>query len=258
MPTRYRAQLDHIRFNWTSDAIQAAVRADSDKILELLNFASEYGDLPATQEAKKAFHDAKEGLLREITGTLSYALALHTDGGLQAAGKMRDTLWAILKDPQLILTRNIEPGALSLIAQEYQRADEPAGTHWYDITGDPLGLAPTPDAIHKAVERALDQVKTGATDGCPPKLLPAVLAKRLGEIFLRFNACIGRSSEFISAERQTDKGPFLEFLKPLVMIVNEQLQARGEMPISAARVARIASELRNVPKPPRRREHSKV
>ena len=78
----------------------------------------------------------RASLFDEIVGILAWAAATQMDAGFKAANKLIATVNAVRRDPSVILTRNVEPEALSVIASKYQRANEPPGTYWYDIYQD--------------------------------------------------------------------------------------------------------------------------
>jgi hypothetical protein len=248
--------LDWVRFAVLLDAF---VDANRDEILRCLNFESEYGPCELKGYDKIRFQE-EENVLREIKGVLFLAAAVYVDAGIQAPNKMVATLKAIRKNPTLVLERNIEPGALGELAKHYRRAEEPLGTHFYDITGDcsdQFRQIPARLRIQAAVDRAIAALQACATSGRPPAYVDQLLARGLGPIFLRFNEHIGRQSIFIGTKTVNDKeimvqaegGPFLEFLQLILQPLNSHL---NDLPaplsrkwVSAASVARIASDRAN-------------
>src|ERR1019366_9618678 len=108
MPTKYKAQLDHIGFDWTKNAelILQSLMARKDLILAKAGFS---GD-----------HAAHISFIGDICGILSWAAAVQMDGGFKAANKVISTLKAVEMDPSTINSRNVEPEALGMIASQYQ------------------------------------------------------------------------------------------------------------------------------------------
>jgi hypothetical protein len=123
-PTKYKAQLDHVGFDWTKDAelIRQSLMARKDRILAKAGFN---GD-----------HAALISFIEDICGILSWAAAVQMDGGFKAANKIIATLEAVEKDPSIINTGNVEPEAKGMIASQYQLADETPGTYGFDVYQD--------------------------------------------------------------------------------------------------------------------------
>lgn len=72
-------------------------------------------------------------LLSELAGLLVIAATIRLDAGYKAPTKLLATLTAIRENPKLVLSDTIEPEARGVLAAAYQRANEPAGTFWFDI-----------------------------------------------------------------------------------------------------------------------------
>src|SRR5665213_1794475 len=107
MPTKYKAQLDHVGFDWTRDAelIRQSLMMRKDQILPEAGFRED-------QAALISFID-------DICGILSWAAAVQMEGGFKAANKIISTLEAVEKNPSSISAGNVEPEALGMIASQY-------------------------------------------------------------------------------------------------------------------------------------------
>ena len=117
------------------------------------------------------------------------------------------------KDPSVIVTRNVEPEALSVIASKYQRANEPPGTHWYDIYQDENAIEIDLQQVAVRREQASLQLASREEErGVPETSVLEILAD-LREIFERYNAGSGRHSVLTSVDgkfKQEEAGPFLD------------------------------------------------
>ena len=166
------------------------------------------------------------------------------DAGFKAANKVIATVDAVREDPSVIVTRKVEPEALSVIASKYQRANEPPGTYWYDIYQDENAVEIDFQQVADAARQASLQLASGEEKGASPELVLEILAS-LREIFERYNACSGRHSVLTWVDgkiKQEEAGPFLTFLKIVIAPLNEFLAglpaSYGAMPISAAQIMR--------------------
>ncbi|WP_213284812.1 hypothetical protein [Bradyrhizobium sp. sGM-13] len=248
MSVKYEPELDHVSFDWSSDAatIEADLFGRRVQILSKVGFYLEYGtpDEPGYIGDLASIH-----LIREIAGILARAAAIAVDGGFKASHRLIATLRAVEQDPSLVGSRRVEPEALGSFAQSYQRADEPPGTFWFDVTEPWTPVRPTAAQIRIAAKEAMRRLKGEARRGRRKKLMVEHLAFELRGIFLRFNPRIKRHS-VQSADRngrpkQVEAGPFIEFLEEVIAPLNDYLRSLpnhyGERgPLSAAYIARIA------------------
>ena len=247
MPTKYRASLDHVGFDWSKDpeTIQRKLLERGDLVVARLGFIEKggcacYADASSTLVLKTE----RTALFDEIVGILAWAAAVRIDAGFKAANKTIATVDAVEKDPLVIATRNVEPEALSVIASKYQRADEPPGTYWYDIYQDENAIGIDLQQAGRAAEQASLDLRTDRKKGRPRESELEILAG-LREIFERYNAGAGRHSVLTSADgkfKQEEAGPFLTFLKIVIAPLNEFLAglpaSHGPKPISAAQIMR--------------------
>ena len=139
MPTKYRASLDHVGFDWSKDleTIRAKLLERGDFCSRKLGFVETRGcSCHSDASGALSVKTERNSLFDEIAGILALAAAVKMDAGFKAANKVIATVDAVENDPSVIGTRKVEPEALSVIATKYRRADEPPGTHWYDIYQD--------------------------------------------------------------------------------------------------------------------------
>ena len=239
MPTKYKAQLDHVGFDWTKDAelILQNLMARKDQIVKKAAFR---GD-----------HAALISFIGDICGILSWAAAVQMDGGFKAANKIISTLKAVEMDPSTINSRNVEPEALGMIASQYQRADETPGTFGFDVYQDEGAHELDLQQVRRAALLAILVLQTEVTKGRPKKILLDVLGEKLCDLFLRYNDVATRHSIASDGNvAQMEAGPYFEFCKTVIAPLNEFFaslpQSYDAKPISAAQVARKSAELRLV------------
>lgn len=221
MPTKYRPQLDHVGYDWTSDQFYQSLRRS--RILEKLGFYN------AHQTARAAVREAavKEPL-RELSGALDLAAAIRMDAGFKAPNKIIATLTAIHNNPTLILDQSIEPEALGVLALHYQRRDEAPGTFWPDIYGEVEGSPPDLQQVRASAAAAILAMKAEARPGRPADVERVMLARKGREIFLRYNPTVTRHSVVSVMKHkggkskffQVEGGPFLEFLEEWLAPLN--------------------------------------
>lgn len=251
MSARYEPQLNHIGFDWNRDygVIRGRLLDREKSILTKLGFYREYGTL---DDPKFTGHVASMELLDELSGILAKCATIIMDAGWKAPHQIIATTNAVEKDPTVLLTRAVEPEALGSLGAAYQRADEPRGTFWFDITEGHLTGVPSLDQIREAATFAKARLKREASRGRRKKIGHAFLAAELGFIFLRFNEQISRHSVRTvrnGVDIQEDGGPFIEFLREVLASLNEFLRELpdyyGERgPISESYLARLFASTR--------------
>jgi hypothetical protein len=246
MPTKYKPQLDHVGFDWfnQSDQFHQDLLANEPKILEKLGYGNEYA-----RPWQEVVHSEARDLMRELSGAISLAAAIRMDAGFKAPNKLISTLEAVKKDPSLILTRQLEPEALGMLASHYQRANERPGTFWWDV--DRQENAPLPDLerVRQAASNAIIALKSEARPGRLPDEATKVVALKAREIYLGYNLSVTRhsvASVSHGKDCQVDAGPFFEFLELLLAPLNRFLKSLPKHYcaglISPAYVARMAVE----------------
>lgn len=232
MPTKYKAQLDHVGFDWTNDMelIRQGLSARKDLISATVGFTEDDAALCLFVE--------------DICGALCWAAAIQMDGGFKAANRIIATLEAVEKDPSIVNLGNVEPEALGMIASQYQLADEKPGTYWYDVYQDD-GVLHELDLqqVGRAALRANVLMQTGVTKGRPKKVILNILGEKLRDLFLRYNDDATRHSIASDGEvAQIEAGPYFEFCKTVIAALNEFFarlpSSYAAKPISPAQVAR--------------------
>jgi len=231
MPTKYKAQLDHVGFDWTKDA---------DLILQSLMARK---DLISAQAGFCGDHAALISFIEDICGTLCWAAAVLMDGGFKAANKIISTLEAVEKDPYIINTGNVEPEAQGMIASQYQRAEETPGKFGFDVYQDEGAHKLDLQQVRRAALRAILLLQTEVTKGRPKKIPLNILGEKLCDLFLRYNEVATRHSIASDGEvAQMEAGPYFEFCETVIAALNEFFaslpQSYDAKPISAAQVVR--------------------
>jgi hypothetical protein len=249
MPTKYKAQLDHIGFDWTKDVgiIRQSLVAKKNSILAKAGFSGvrECAYNPATQ----TIETERCAFIEDICGALSWAAAVQMDGGFKAANKIIATLESVERDPSIINSRNVEPEALGMIACHYQRADEAPGKYWMDVYQDEGAHQLNLQQVRRAALIAISSLRTEVKRGRPNKLPLDILGEKLRDLFLRYNEVATRNSIASDGEvAQVEAGPYFEFCEAVIAPLNEFF---GSLPqsyeakhISAAQVARKGAESR--------------
>ena len=239
MPTKYKAQLDHIGFDWTKDAdlILQSLMARKDLISAKSGFCGESAALIS--------------FIEDVCGALSWAAAVQMDGGFKAANKIISTLEAVEKDPSIINTGNVEPETLATIASQYQRADETPGKFWFDVYQDEGAHELDLQHVRRASLLAILLLQTQMTKGRPKKIFLDILGEKLCDLFLRYNDVATRHSIASDGEvAQMEAGPYFEFCETVIAPLNEFFaglpHSYEAKPISAAQVLRKSAELRMV------------
>jgi hypothetical protein len=141
MPTLSNAQLTGPDSPWGAafDQMYLELCRDRVSILTALGFYAEH-DLPPGEENSDAIPTTKEEeALRQIASALTVAAAAST---AMPAGVLAATLLTVSKNPGLFFTRELLAPVEWAIACDYQRDDEPPGTHWRDVWGDQVAAFP--------------------------------------------------------------------------------------------------------------------
>jgi hypothetical protein len=251
MPTKYKAQLDHVGFDWTKDAelILRSLMAQKNLILAKAGFSGVRGCIynPATH----TIQTERSSFIEAICGALSWAAAVQMDGGFKAANKIISTLKAVEMDPSTINSRNVEPEALGMIASQYQRADETPGKFGFDVYQDEGAHELDLQQVRRAALLAIPVLQTEVKMGRPKKLLLDILGEKLCDLFLRYNDVATRHSIASDGKvAQMEAGPYFDFCETVIALLNQFLaglpRSYEAKPISAAQVARKSAELRLV------------
>jgi hypothetical protein len=111
------------------------------------------------------------------------------------------TLEKVSKKPSLFFARELPQPVEWAIADDYQRGDEPPGTHWRDVWGDQVATfpgeveQPTDLNIAKAADAAIATIQKTRKAGRTYNRADQILAVRLGAIFRRSGRPIRRRRE---------------------------------------------------------------
>jgi hypothetical protein len=243
MPTKYKAQLDHVGFDWTKDAelILRSLMAQKNLILAKAGFSGVRGCIynPATH----TIQTERSSFIEAICGALSWAAAVQMDGGFKAANKIISTLKAVAMDPSTISSRNVEPEAFGMIASRYQRADETPGKFGFDVYQDEGAHDLDLQQVRRAALLAIAVLQTEVKMGRPKNLPLDILGEKLCDLFLRYNDFATRHSIASDGKvAQMEAGPYFDFCETVIVSLNQFLA--GLPPsyeatlISAAQVAR--------------------
>lgn len=246
MPTKYKAQLNHVGFDWGQqpDLFQVALARRELKLLEALNFDDEnYAPFHAEQGREAEIED----LLRELTGILLHAASVRLDGGYKATNKVIATIEAVAKNPELLIKRTIEPEALGEIARCYRRADEPADTYGGVDLYEPkiAGVVVSLENVRAAAYAAIAKLQGNSRVGNIEDVLVPLLAMKFRSLYLRYNDTCTRTSILAGLDgKQEESGKFFAFLKIVIDPLNKYLSTHRLKPVSVAAVARAAVENR--------------
>jgi hypothetical protein len=231
-------------YDWQRDlrVIEQGLRQREIAILSKIGFYREYGSL---DDPAFSGHRAAIALIEEIAGILAKAATINMDAGFKAPARLIATLRAVRDDLTDFWQRAIEPEALGVLASYYQRGDEPPGQYWFDVTDPAPDKVPSDAQLRDAAIRAIGSLEQSAAKGRPKKYAVEFLAIELRGIFLRFNTKLTIHSEYVSANKQADGGPFIEFLTEVLAPLNDFLlrlpKSYGKRgPLSASYIARLS------------------
>jgi hypothetical protein len=218
-------------------------------ILTALGFYAKR-DLPTPDENSEGVPttDEKTELL-PIAGALAAAAEAST---VMPTAVLVATLQKVSKRPGLLLGRELPAPVEWAIACDYQRGEEPLGTHWRDVWGDQVAAfpgeveQPTEANIAKAALAALATIQQSRKPGRTYNRADQILADRLGEIFRgsgqpirRCQQPVMRDGEAVYIERG---GPFYEFLELVLKPLQRYLRERGLAPVTVATIVRLVTD----------------
>lgn len=161
MPTRPPPALKHKSLDRQKSErkLEAALRPQLEKLLQLSGFLDEYGIKTLLEFSNEAVINEAKAHFAQLMGTLVNAAVVRVDAGFKPNSKIRSTLRAVERNPSLMFVSNanVEPEAAGLLASLYQRDQEVAGTHWYDVLESGIkGVQPAKgENISQAARRAI-------------------------------------------------------------------------------------------------------
>jgi hypothetical protein len=234
MPTLAKAQLTESEFPWgaTYDRIYLQLCQDRISILTALGFYAEH-DLPPPENSGAVPTSDEAEELRQIASALAVAAAA---SAVMPAGVLVASLQKVSNDPSLFFTRELPAPVEWAIACDYQRADEPAGTHWRDVWGDQVAATPgeveQPSALNiaRAARAAIATTQKARKPGRTYNRADEVLAVELGAIFRRSGQRIVRHHELTSRHGKltsVEGGPVYDFLELVLKPLRAHLRKHG-------------------------------
>src|SRR5260221_9174712 len=106
-------------------------------ILTALGFYTEHNLPPPDANAVPTKDEEEE--LRQIASALTVAAAA---SAVMPTRVLVATLKKVSKNPNLFFARELPQPVEWALADDYQRGDEPPGTHWRDVWGDQVAVFP--------------------------------------------------------------------------------------------------------------------
>ena len=250
MPTLSKAQLIVTESPWGAafDQMYLELCRDRVRILTALGFYAEH-DLPRPQENSGAIPTQdEEEELRQIASALTVAAAASE---VMPTGVLVATLLKVSKDPSLFVPRELPQPVEWAIADDYQRGDEPPGTHWRDVWGDQVATfpgeveQPTNMNIAKAAGAAIARIQETRKAGRPYNQADRFLAVRLGDIFRRSGQPIRRRREPVMSRGHAvfvEGGPFYAFLELVLKPLRLYLRQQQLAPVTTETIVRLITE----------------
>jgi hypothetical protein len=248
MPTVAKAQLIELESPWGAafDQMYLELCRDRAPILTALGFYAEH-DLSPPENSDAIPTNDEEEELRQIASALTVAAAASE---AIPTGVLVATLEKVSKDPSLFFARELPQPVEWAIAEDYQRGDEPPGTHWRDVWGDQAATfpgeveQPTDLNIAKAASAAIARIQEIRKPGRPYNQADRYLAVRLGTIFRRSGQSIRRGHEPVMRHDEAvyvEGGPFYDFLELVLKPLRAYLHQRGLAPVTTETIVRLVT-----------------
>jgi hypothetical protein len=218
-------------------------------ILKAVGFYAQR-DLPSPEEDSEGVPTIdEERELLPIAGALTAAAEEST---VMPTAVLVASLLKVSKKPSLFFTRGLPQPVEWALAGDYQRGEEPPGTHWRDVWGDQVARfpgeveKPTEANIAKAAHAAISTIQESRKPGRPPNGANQILADRLGEIFRGSGQPIRRSNEPVMRDGKVvyveGGGPFHDFLELVLKPLQRYLDERGLPPVTVATIVRLVTD----------------
>jgi hypothetical protein len=250
MPTLSKAQLIETQSPWGAafDRMYLELCRDRVRILSALGFFAER-NLPTPEENSDAIPTPdEEEELRQIASALTVAAAASE---VMSTSVLVATLLRVSKDPRLFGPRELPQPVEWAIADDYQRGDEPPGTHWRDVWGDQVATfpgeveQPTDLNIAKAAGAAIARIQETRKAGRPYNQADRFLAVRLGDIFRRSGQPIRRGNEPVMRHGHAvfvEGGPVYDFFGLVLKPLRAYLRQRELAPVTTETIVRLITE----------------
>jgi hypothetical protein len=247
MPTLSKPQLIEPESPWGAafDQMYLELCRDRVPILTALGFYAEHDLLARDENSDAVPTKDEETELRQIASALTVAAAAST---VMPAGVLVATLEKVSKHPGLFFGRELPASVEWAIACDYQRADEPPGTHWRDVWGDQLAgfpgevEQPIDVNIAKAASAAIATIEATRKAGRTRNLADQIIADRLGEIFRRSGQPIRRRREPVMRRGKlvyVEGGPIYDFLELVLKPLRAHLHERQFAPVTTETIVRL-------------------
>jgi hypothetical protein len=249
MPTLAKPQLTESRSAWgaASDEMYQELCRDRVAILTALRFYAQRDLLPPDVNSSATKNEEEE--LLQIAGALAVAAEA---SGIMPTAVLVATLLKVSKNPSLFVKRELPAPVEWAIACDYQRGDEPTGTHWRDVGGHQVARfpgeveQPTEASIAKAARAAIATIQESRKPGRTHNRADQVLADRLGQIFRGSGQPIRRSNEPVMRDDKAvyveGGGPFYDFLELVLKPLQRYLRERGLREVTVATIVRLVTD----------------
>jgi hypothetical protein len=249
MPTLFKAQLTESESPWGAafDQMYLELCRDRVPILTALGFYAEH-DLSAPENSDAIPTKDEERELRQIASALTVAAAASEQ---MPPGVLVASLRKVSKEPSLFFTRELPQPVEWAIADDYQRGDEPPGTHWRDVWGDQVAAfpgeveQPTELNVAKAARAAIATIQEARKPGRTFNRADQILAVRLGTIFRRSGQQIVRSRVPIMRHGEAvyvEGGPVYDFLELVLKPLRRHLHEQRLAPVTTDTIVRLITD----------------
>ena len=218
-------------------------------ILTALGFYAKLDLLPPDVNPSGIPTKYEEEELRQIASALTEAAAA---SDTMSTAVLVATLLKVSKNANLFFRRELPAPVEWALACEYQRADEPPGTHWRDVWGDQVSSVPgeveqpTQANIAKAARAALATLQERRKPGRNYNVADQIFADQLGAIFRGSGQPIRRQSMPIMRHGKLvyieGGGPFYDFLELVLKPLQRYLKVQQLAPVRVASIVRLVTE----------------
>jgi hypothetical protein len=251
MPTLSKARLIESDSPWRTgfDRMYLELCRDRVRILTALGFYAEHDLRPPQENSDAIPTQDEESELRQIASALTVAAAASE---VMPTGVLVATLLKVSKNPNLFFARDLPQPVEWAIADDYQRAHEPSGTHWRDVWGDQVATfpgeveQPTGVNVVKAARAAIARIQATRKAGRPYNQADQILAVRLGAIFRRSGQPIRRQREPVMRQGEVvfveGGSPVYEFLDLVLKPLRAYLRERHLAPVTTETIVRLITE----------------
>jgi hypothetical protein len=250
MPTLARAQLTEPECPWGEpfDQMYKVLCQDRVPILTALGYYAEH-DLPSPPVNSDLIPTKDEETeLRQVASALTVAAAA---SAAMPDAQLVATLKKVSNNPSLFFARELPAPVEWAIACDYQRGDEPAGTHWRDVWGDQVATfpgeveEPTEANIAKVAGDANARIQKTRKAGRPYNQADQILALELGAIFRRRGHPIRRRREPVMRRDKVvyvESGPVYDFLELVLKPLRTYLREQRLAPVTTETIVRRMTE----------------